>query len=54
MSEEYLWNILNLDKNFKCADVDIAYSKIENKTEEAKLAWKILRDEYYSEVYKNI
>ena len=52
MSEEYLWNILNLDENFKCADVDIAYSKIENKTEEAKLAWKILRDEYYSEVYK--
>ena len=24
MSEEYLWNILNLDENFKCADVDIA------------------------------
>ena len=52
MSEEYLWNILNLDENFKCADVNIAYSKIENKTEEVKLAWKILRDEYYSEVYK--
>lgn len=53
MSEQqYLWDILNLDKNFKCADVDIAYSKIENKTNEVKLAWKILRDEYYSEVYK--
>ena len=54
MSEqkEYLWDILNLDKNFKCADVDIAYSKIENKTDEVKLAWKILRDEYYSEIYK--
>lgn len=50
--QKYLWNILNLDKNFRCADVDIAYSKIENKTEEVKLAWKILRDEYYSEVYK--
>ncbi len=50
--EEYLWKILNLDKDFKCADVDIAYSRIENKTNEVKLAWKVLRDEYYSEVYK--
>lgn len=50
--KKYLWDILNLDKNFKCADVDTAYSKIENKTDEVKLAWKILRDEYYSEVYK--
>ena len=53
MSEQQcLWDILNLDKNFKCADVDSAYSRIENKTDEVKLAWKILRDEYYSEVYK--
>lgn len=51
-NNNYLWNILNLDKNFKCADIDNAYSKIENKTDEVKLAWKILRDEYYSEVYK--
>lgn len=50
--QEYLWNRLNLDKNFKCAEVDEAYNKIENKTEEVKIAWKILRDEYYSEVYK--
>ena len=50
--EEYLWEILNLDKDFKCADVDIAYSKIKNKTDKVKLAWKILRDEYYSKVYK--
>ena len=52
MSKQYLWDILKLDPNFKCDDVDIAYSKIENKNDEAKLAWKILRDEYYSEVYK--
>ncbi len=50
--EKYLWDILNLNKDFKCADVDIAYSRIENKTDEVKLAWKVLRDEYYSEVYK--
>ena len=50
--QEYLWDILNLDESFKCAEVDEAYSKIKNKTKEVKLAWKILRDEYYSEVYK--
>lgn len=50
--KKYLWELLNLDKDFKCADVDIAYNKIENKTDETKLAWKILRDKYYSEVYK--
>lgn len=50
--QEYLWNRLNLGENFKCAEVDDAYSKIVNKTKEVKLAWKILRDEYYSEVYK--
>ena len=48
----YLWNLLNLDKQFKCSEVDKAYSKIQNKSKEVKLAWKILRDEYYSEVYK--
>lgn len=50
--KKYLWELLNLDKDFKCADVDSAYNKIENKTDEKKLAWKILRDKYYSEVYK--
>lgn len=50
--QEYLWNVLNLDESFKCAEVDKAYSKIKNKTKEVKLAWKILRDEYYSKVYK--
>ena len=30
--KEKLWDILNLNENFKCADVDIAYSKIKNKT----------------------
>ena len=50
--QEYLWDILNLDESFKCAEVDEAYSKIKNKKKEVKLAWKILRDEYYSEVYK--
>lgn len=48
----YLWDLLNLDKQFKCSEVDKAYSKTQNKSKEVKLAWKILRDEYYSEVYK--
>lgn len=50
--QEYLWKELNLDQNFKCADVDIAYGKIKNKTNQVKLAWKILRDKYYSGVYR--
>lgn len=50
--QKYLWDILKLNENFKCDDVDIAYSKIENETNEVRLAWKILRDEYYSKVYK--
>lgn len=50
--KKYLWELLDLDKDFKCADVDSAYSKIGNKTDETKLAWKVLRDNYYSEVYK--
>ena len=50
--KEYLWNILKANKDFKCSDIDSAYNKIENKTSEVTLAWKILRDEYYSEVYK--
>lgn len=50
--KEYLWDILKVNKDFKCSDIDSAYNKIENKTSEVTLAWKILRDEYYSEVYK--
>lgn len=40
-NEKYLWNLLNLDENFKCSEVDNAYSKIENKNDEVKLAWKL-------------
>ena len=50
--QQFLWDVLELNKDFKCVEVDEAYSKIQNKDENIKLAWKILRDEYYSEVYK--
>ena len=50
--KKYLWNLLNLNKDFECSDIDIAYKNIENKNDEVKVAWKILRDVYYSEVYK--
>jgi len=49
---ESLWNVLNLNEHFDYKEVDSAYMQLENKTPEAKLAWKILRDEYYSDVYR--
>jgi cytidyltransferase-like protein len=48
----YLWDILKLNSDFDYKDVDEAYRKLDNKTQDAKLAWKVLRDKYYSDVYK--
>ncbi len=50
--KQFLWEELGLDENFKCCEVDNAYKQIVDKTLQHKLAWKILRDEYYSQVYK--
>lgn len=47
-----LWEELKLDKNFKYIDVDVAYKNLKNKTPRATFAWKVLRDKYYSEVYR--
>ena len=49
---EYLWDVLNIDKNFNYNDIDNAYIKLKDKNEGTKFAWKVLRDEYYSAVYK--
>ncbi|OGO86844.1 MAG: hypothetical protein A2Y24_00020 [Clostridiales bacterium GWE2_32_10] len=49
---EYLWDLLNIDKNFNYNDIDNAYIKLKDKNERTKFAWKVLRDEYYSAVYK--
>ena len=50
--EKLLWEELKLDKNFKYIDVDVAYKNLKNKTPRATFAWKVLRDKYYSEVYR--
>ena len=42
----------NIFANYK--DVDLAYRNIAIKSDEVKLAWKILRDKYYSEVYRKL
>ncbi|MBR5370304.1 MAG: hypothetical protein IK137_03260, partial [Bacilli bacterium] len=47
-----LWEELNLDENFNYKSIDEAYKKIKNKTPRNTYAWKVLRDKYYSEVYK--
>jgi len=50
--EKLLWDELNLTEDFNYSDVDIAYKKLKNKTPRATFAWKVLRDKYYCEVYR--
>jgi nicotinic acid mononucleotide adenylyltransferase len=52
MNGEYLWEELNLTQNFNYKDVDDVYRNINSKDERKKYVWSILRDKYYSEVYK--
>jgi len=47
-----LWEELVLDENFNYKNVDEAYKNIENKTPRTTFAWKVLRDKYYSEIYR--
>ena len=50
--KKLLWTELKLTKNFNNIDVDNAYKKLENKTPRKTYAWKVLRDKYYRELYK--
>ena len=47
-----LWEELGLDENFNYKNVDEAYKNVKNKTPRTTFAWKVLRDKYYSEVYR--
>jgi GNAT superfamily N-acetyltransferase/nicotinic acid mononucleotide adenylyltransferase len=47
-----LWEELNLNIDFNYQEVDEAYRKINDKTPRITFAWKVLRDKYYSEVYR--
>lgn len=50
--EKMLWEELGLDENFNYYEVDDAYKVLKNKTPRTTFAWKVLRDKYYSEIYK--
>lgn len=47
-----LWNYLNINKDFNYFEIDNIYRNINNKNKNTYLAWKILRDRFYSKVYK--
>ena len=48
---DFLWEKLNLASDFDCEMVDDAYAK-SPKNRQTYLAWKILRDPFYCDVYK--
>ena len=50
--KKMLWDELGLTKDFQYKNVDNAYLSLKNKTPRARFAWKVLRDKYYSEVYR--
>jgi nicotinic acid mononucleotide adenylyltransferase len=47
-----LWSYLGIDKNFPCKNIDKIYSSNGLRDKQAQLAWKILRDKYFSSEYK--
>lgn len=46
-----LYNILKINKDIDYKEIDEIYKNIPDKTKEQYLAWKILRDKYYSKIY---
>lgn len=52
MNNQYLWELLNLNEDFNYKNVDLAYKNIKTKNPNIDFAWKVLRDKYYSEIYK--
>ena len=51
MIEKKLWDYLKLDESCTTLDAEKAYYSLP-KTPNTKLAWKVLRDRYYADVYK--
>ena len=50
-NKKMLWEVLGLAENFDFSQVDFAYKKCK-KNKQTYLAWKILRDRFYCDVYK--
>ncbi len=48
-----LWEFLNLSSNFNSENIYDAYKKIKLKTKNVKLAYKVLHDPFYADIYKN-
>ena len=51
--KKLLWEELNLDEKFNYFEIDDAYKKLKNKAPRTTFAWKVLRDSYYSEIYRD-
>lgn len=49
---KYLWDELGLNENCTINEVNNTYYNLLKKTKKQRLAWKVLRDPYYSRVYK--
>jgi Nicotinic acid mononucleotide adenylyltransferase len=47
-----IFDVLKVNEDFNYQDIDMSYEQIDNKSPEVKFAWKVLRDKYYSKVYK--
>ncbi|MBE7074552.1 MAG: hypothetical protein E7376_01020 [Clostridiales bacterium] len=52
MNNKFLWNELNLNSSCTTDEVNEAYKSLQYKNENATLAWKVLSDKYYKDVYK--
>lgn len=52
MKHKPLWEYLTLNKTCSTAEADDAYLLLAKKTRQARLAWKVLRDPFYSKLYK--
>ena len=50
--KKMLWDELGLTKDFQYKNIDNAYLCLKSKTPRARFAWKVLRDKYYSEIYR--
>lgn len=49
-----LWRFLGLGPHFRNSEVDKAYQEFGSKNKNVRLAWKVLRDEYFGSAYKKL
>lgn len=49
--EKTLWEQLKLPKNATREEIDASYQSITHQTPQTRLAWKVLRDDFYRDIY---